>query len=156
MEISDLPCTYSSSSCLSAIEILSDCECKVPAVKEACQYVILRISFYPCQRPECSFFKRAICCLSEVYQILWIAWNCVQFTLCYNRLFEKHVRFSGRGYVSVRSREVFRVRERGRKHCVPLYVLYMAILVPGDRSPSGSLTINNWKLPRRPLLLRGI
>ncbi len=46
---------------------LSDCEGKGLYVRRACQYVILRISSRPCAWPECSFYRRPICCLSAPY-----------------------------------------------------------------------------------------
>ena len=46
---------------------LSVCEGKGLYVRRACQYVILRISSPPCAWPECSFYRRPICCLSAPY-----------------------------------------------------------------------------------------
>ena len=46
---------------------LSVCEGKGLYVRRACQYVILRISSRPCAWPECSFYRRPICCLSAPY-----------------------------------------------------------------------------------------
>ena len=46
---------------------LSVCEGKGLYVRRACQYVILRISSPPCAWPECSFYRRSICCLSAPY-----------------------------------------------------------------------------------------
>ena len=46
---------------------LSVCEGKGLCVRRACQYVILRISSPPYAWPECSFYRRPICCLSAPY-----------------------------------------------------------------------------------------